>query len=163
MGEKLIPEENGKIPEKERILSGKNEMLSEKEGILSGKHNMIPDKDWSQYSPLTLAWMGDAVFELYVRTAILSRGNMQTEKLHRRASAVVCAQAQAALVRELLPMLTDEEKSIYRRGRNAHPGHTAKNAAREEYLEATGLECLIGYLYLMKREDRILELIQRVL
>ena len=105
----------------------------------------LPSRDWSQYSPLTLAWIGDTVYDLIVRTVLLKRANMQTDKLHRMASALVNARAQAKRMEEIL--------------RNASPSHTAKNAERSEYLEATGFECLIGYLYLERQYDRLLELV----
>ena len=119
----------------------------------------LPSRDWSQYSPLTLAWIGDTVYDLIVRTVLLKRANMQTDKLHRMASALVNARAQAKRMEEILPSLTDRETSMFRRGRNASPSHTAKNAERSEYLEATGFECLIGYLYLERQYDRLLELV----
>lgn len=119
----------------------------------------LPQRDWSQYSPLTLAWIGDTVFDLVVRTALLKRANMQTDKLHRKASSIVNAKAQAGRMKEILPLLSPEEEAVFRRGRNASPAHTAKNAQRSEYLEATGFECLIGYLYLGRRYARIVELI----
>ncbi len=122
----------------------------------------LPHRDWSQYSPLTLAWIGDTVCDLAVRTALLKRSNMQTDKLHRKASAIVNARSQAARMEEIRPLLTDREESVYRRGRNASPAHTAKNAQRSEYLEATGYECLIGWLYLERQYDRLLELIGEI-
>ena len=106
----------------------------------------LPRRDYTQYSPLTLAYLGDAVFDLVVRTVLVRRVNMQAEKLHRLASSIVCASAQAEMIRALLPSLTDEELAVYRRGRGSKPYHTAKNASREDYLEATGFEALIGYL-----------------
>ncbi len=118
----------------------------------------LPQRDWSQYSPLTLAWLGDTVFDLIVRTVLLKQANRPTDKLHRMASGIVNARAQAGCMEQIRPKLTDREESIYRRGRNASPGHTAKNADRAEYLEATAFECLIGYLYLECQYERILEL-----
>ena len=122
----------------------------------------LPHRDWSQYSPLTLAWIGDTVCDLIVRTALLKRAHMQTEKLHRKASSIVNARSQARRMEEIRSLLTDQEESIYRRGRNASPPHTAKNAQREEYLEATGFECLIGYLYLERSYERLLELMGEI-
>ncbi len=120
----------------------------------------LPKRDWSQYSPLTLAWIGDTVYDLIVRTVLLKRGMMQPDKLHRKASGIVNARAQAELVRKIKDCLTDREESIYRRGRNAKPAHKAKSADMDEYLEATGFECLIGYLYLTGQYRRILELLE---
>ena len=121
----------------------------------------LPRRDYTQYSPLTLAYLGDAVFDLVVRTVLVRRVNMQAEKLHRLASSIVCASAQAEMIRSLLPSLTDEEFAVYRRGRGSKPYHTAKNASREDYLEATGFEALIGYLYLQGEYARMLELIRK--
>lgn len=120
----------------------------------------LPEKDWRQYSPLTLAWIGDTVFDLIVRTVLVKRANMQTEKLHKTASAIVNARKQAEEAQKILPLLTDEEAAVYRRGRNADPHHNAKNAGREQYLEATGFEALLGWLYLEKRYGRIMELVK---
>ena len=130
-------------------------------GILD-RYMDLPSRDWSQYSPLTLAWIGDTVYDLIVRTVLLKRANMQTDKLHRRASSIVNAKSQAKRMKEILSSLTDREMSIYRRGRNASPPHTAKNAERGEYLEATGFECLIGYLYLDGQYERLLELVGKL-
>ena len=122
----------------------------------------LPERDWSQYSPLTLAWIGDTVFDLAVRTTLLKRANMQTDKLHQSASSIVNARSQAQRMEKIRPYLTDREEAVYRRGRNASPSHTAKNAGRSEYLEATGYECLIGYLYLERQYERLLELIGEI-
>ena len=120
----------------------------------------LRQRDYSQYSPLTLAYIGDAVYDLVIRTMLVKRANMQTAKLHRDASSYVNAQAQAALLHVIDPELSEEERSVCRRGCNAHPGHQAKNATREEYMEATGLEALIGYLYLEGRYERLTGLIK---
>lgn len=120
----------------------------------------LQEKDWSQYSPLTLAYIGDAVYELVIRTVLVERTNCQTAKLHQRATSLVKAGAQAELIRVLLPHLTEEEAGVYRRGHNAKPYNTAKNATRREYLEATGFEALMGYLYLKKEYARLIHLIR---
>lgn len=121
----------------------------------------LSDKDWNMYSPLTLAYIGDAAYELVVRTIFVSQGNCQVQKLHRRTTACVSAKAQCRMIQTLLPELSDEEAAIYRRGRNAKPYTKAKNASIEEYLEATGFEAVIGYLYLKREFDRMNELIAR--
>lgn len=121
----------------------------------------LEEKDWSQYSPLTLAYIGDAVYDMIVRTVLVRRANTQTEKLHRQASALVKAEAQARVAAALQPCLSAQEQSVYRRGHNAKPYSTAKNASRRDYLEATGLEALIGYLYLKREYRRIIDLISR--
>jgi len=120
----------------------------------------LPEKDWTQYSPLTLAWIGDTVFDLVVRTVLVKRANMQTEKLHKKASSIVNARKQAESAEKILPLLTEEEAAIYRRGKNSSPHHNAKNAGRMQYLEATGFEALLGWLYLEKHYDRILLLVK---
>lgn len=120
----------------------------------------LKEKDWSQYSPLTLAWIGDTVYDLIIRTILVSRANMQTEKLHRQACALACARAQAQAAKTILPLLTEEEAAVYRRGKNSNPHHNAKHADRQQYLEATGFEALLGWLYLNKNYGRLLELVQ---
>lgn len=115
----------------------------------------LSSKDWKLYSPLTLAYLGDAVYEMVIRTICVKRTNMQTQKLHRKVTGYVSAKAQAKMVDALLGELTEEEESIYRRGRNSKPYTKAKNASMEEYLKATGLEALIGYLYLQKEYERM--------
>lgn len=119
----------------------------------------LENKDWTQYSPLTLAYIGDAVYDLVVRTVLVKKSNCQTAKLHQKASGLVKAAAQAEMIRVLLPHLTEEESGVYRRGHNAKPYHTAKNADRREYLEATGFEALMGYLYLKEDYQRMIDLI----
>lgn len=116
-------------------------------------------KEWKLYSPLTLAYLGDAVYEMVIRTICVKRTNMQTQKLHRKVTGYVSAKAQAKMVDALLGELTGEEESIYRRGRNSKPYTKAKNASMEEYLKATGFEALIGYLYLQKEYERMNALI----
>ena len=120
----------------------------------------LPQKDWMQYSPLTLAWIGDTEFDLIVRTALVKQANMQTEKLHRQAAALVNARMQAEGALRIRASFSAEEEAVYRRGRNSNPHHTAKNADREQYLEATGFEALLGYLYLRRRYSRIMELVK---
>ncbi|MCD7737149.1 MAG: ribonuclease III [Lachnospiraceae bacterium] len=121
----------------------------------------LPSGDWKQYSPLTLAYIGDAAYELVIRSIYVKRENIQTNKLHQKVTEHVKAKAQAEMIRRLLPELDEEEEAVYRRGRNSHPYTKAKNATMTEYLEATGFEALIGYLYLSGRFDRMNELIAR--
>ena len=112
------------------------------------------------YSPLALAFLGDGVYSLIVRTMVISKGNRQAEKLHNDTRKYVSAQAQARIGDAIQELLTEEEARIYRRGRNANPYHHAKNATLEEYLKATALETLCGYLYLKDETDRFLELLK---
>ena len=104
-------------------------------------------------SPLTLAFVGDGVYELMVRERLVGEANRPTGILHKRAVELVRAEAQAAAMERLLPLLTEEEAAAYRRGRNAH---TARSG--DDYHKATGLEALFGYLYLSGRIDRVREL-----
>ena len=113
----------------------------------------LSSKDWKLYSPLTLAYLGDAVYEMVIRTICVKRTNMQTQKLHRKVTGYVSAKAQAKMMDALIGELTEEEESIYRRGRNSKPYTKAKNASMEEYLKATGFEALVGYLYLQKEYE----------
>lgn len=119
----------------------------------------LSEKDWNMYSPLTLAYIGDAAYELVIRTIIVKRGNCQPQKLHQKVTACVSAKAQAKMVEVLLPQFTEQEASIYRRGRNSKPYTKAKNASMTEYLEATGFEAVMGYLYLNREFNRMNELV----
>lgn len=115
------------------------------------------------FSPLVLAYIGDAVYELIMRSIVVSGGNKQVNKLHRETSRYVKAQAQAAMMDTLLSMLTEQETVIYKRGRNAKPYTTAKNASVNDYKKATGFEALMGYLYLSDNLPRLTELIKEAL
>jgi ribonuclease-3 family protein len=114
--------------------------------------------DVKSYSPLALAFMGDCIFEIIIRTVVVERGNRRAESLHKSKSAIVNAKVQAQIAEALLEDLTEEELACYKRGRNAKSHSVAKNASIAEYRKATGLEALYGYLYLSGREDRLLEL-----
>lgn len=112
-----------------------------------------------EYSPLALAYIGDGVYEIFVRTYVMSKGNAPVNKLHKASRDLVRAEAQASIYRMIEPMLTEEEKDVLRRGRNAKSISSPKNADIRDYRHATGLEALIGYLYLDKQIARIDELI----
>ena len=117
-----------------------------------------------QYSPLTLAYIGDAVFELLVRSHVLSAGgNSQAAKLHRKSSALVCAKAQNEAYFKILEHLSEDELNVLKRGRNASPYRAAKNASVSDYRHATGIEALFGYLYLNGSTERIEELFHKIL
>jgi len=118
----------------------------------------------SNYSPLTLAYIGDAVFELLVRTHILSEnGNMQAAKLHKKSAAIVCAKAQNEAYFKLIGHLSEDELNILKRGRNARPNTMAKRTSISEYLHATGVEALFGYLFLAGKNTRVKELFQTII
>lgn len=114
--------------------------------------------DIRTYSPLTLAFLGDCVFEIIVRTVMVERSNKQPNSLHKEKSRIVNAGTQAALIEILQEELTEEEKNIYRRGRNAKSNTSAKNASLADYRKATGFEAMCGYLYLTGQTQRIVEL-----
>ena len=119
----------------------------------------IEDVDINTYSPLTLAFIGDCVFDLVIRSVIVCRANRQPNKLHKLKANVVKAQTQSEMAKALMEEMTEEEAAVYKRGRNAHSFSSAKNASIQDYRRATGLEALVGYLYLLNRSDRILEII----
>ncbi|MDR0919034.1 MAG: ribonuclease III [Oscillospiraceae bacterium] len=119
--------------------------------------------DIKQYSPLTLAFLGDAVYELYIREILVKKANTSAGKLHNEKIKYVCCEKQAEICEKILPLLTEDELAIYKRGRNAGGGgHSPKHANSTDYHKATGLEALIGYLYLLDKKDRILELFSSV-
>ena len=120
----------------------------------------LEDTDIRTYSPLTLAYIGDAIYELVIRTILVEKGNTQVNKLHQRASKLVKASAQSEIVEKLKPYLTEEEMGIFKRGRNAKSFTIAKNASMSDYRRATGFEALMGHLYLTEQWDRMLELIK---
>lgn len=119
----------------------------------------LKKQDVRAYSPLTLAYIGDAVYEIVIRTMVVERGNAPVNKLHKRSAALVKAPAQAAMMAAIEPMLTEEEAHIFKRGRNAKSYTSAKNASMIDYRVATGFEALIGYLYLSDKCGRIMQLI----
>lgn len=120
----------------------------------------LEDRNIRTYSPLTLAYIGDGVYELVIRTILVKKGNCPVNQLHRRASSLVKAGAQSAMMEILEPMLTEEELAVYRRGRNAHSPTMAKHATMADYRRATGFEALMGYLYLKEDFSRIVELVR---
>ncbi len=115
--------------------------------------------DAAAYSPLALAYIGDAVYEVMIRTRVVNLGNMQVNKMHRHDANLVKAETQARMIRLLEPELTEEEDAVYRRGRNAKSASGAKNASVIDYRTATGFEALVGYLYLTERLDRLAQLV----
>ena len=120
----------------------------------------LKEVDIRAYSPLTLAYIGDCVYDLVIRTVVVERGNEPANKLHKKTVAYVKAQTQASMIEALLPYLTEEEEAVYKRGRNAKSYTSAKNASIGDYRKATGMEALVGYLYLTGQEASIMELIK---
>ena len=109
-----------------------------------------------QFSPLTLAFLGDAVYSLLVREMLLKTANRPTNALHKESIKLVNANCQAEMLKKILNELTEEEEAVFKRGRNAHSGHVPKNQSDADYRYAAGLETLYGYLYLIGDFERIL-------
>jgi len=126
------------------------------------KHFIEPireEVDVKLMSPLTWAYVGDAVYELFIRTHLTNITNVKPHKLHVESIKYVKASAQAEILNKLHEFLTDEEKEIVRRGRNQESHHLPKNANTAEYSQSTAFEALIGYLYLSKKEERLEEIL----
>lgn len=120
----------------------------------------IKDKDIRSFSPLTLAYIGDAIYEVVIRTIIVEKGNAPVNKLHHKASSIVKATAQKEAMEIILPLLSSEEEAVFKRGRNAKSYTSAKNVSVIDYRIATGFEALMGFLYLTGKNERMLELIK---
>lgn len=114
----------------------------------------------NQMSPLTWAYVGDCVYELYIRTKLVDTTKLKPHELHIKSVKYVKAKAQAETLKKLETILTEEEKEIVRRGRNTQTHHIAKNASMQDYMYATAFEALIGYLYLTKQDDRLSEIMK---
>ena len=123
----------------------------------------LPPCEAAQLPALTLAYIGDTVYDLYVRTLLVRQRPAGAHALHMAAAGRVCAAGQAAAFRRVEPLLTGEELAVYRRGRNAHSGTVPKHASIADYRVATGLETLVGYLYLTGNDARLGELMQAAL
>lgn len=121
-------------------------------------HVTLPADSIREISSIGLAHLGDAVYELLVRAWLCEQGKATGKGLHRATVELVRAPAQAARAERILPMLTEEEMSVFRRGRNANVHNIPHNASRSDYQKATALETLFGYLYLQGRQERINEL-----
>lgn len=120
----------------------------------------IAPVDIRTYSPLALAYIGDGIFDLVIRSIVVGMGNTKASQLHYRTSHIVKAKTQAEMMKVLEEILTPEEADIYRRGRNAKSPTMAKNATMSDYRNATGFEALMGYLYLKDEFPRIVELVK---
>ncbi|WP_349948832.1 ribonuclease III domain-containing protein [Lacrimispora sp. BS-2] len=123
----------------------------------------LKEIDVKTYSPLALAYIGDGVYELIVRTKVMNHGSTQVHNMHKKSAALVNAGAQAEIIRRLLEEedLTPEEVAAYKRGRNAKAVTTAKHATVADYRTATGFEALCGYLYLTGNLERLITLVGR--
>lgn len=120
----------------------------------------MQEVDIQSYSPLTLAYIGDCVFDLIIKSLIVNHGNKQVQKLHKETSSLVQASSQSEMMRPLQEILTEEEHAVYKRGRNAKSVSPAKNQSITDYRRATGFEALMGYLYLKKEYGRMMELVK---
>ncbi len=121
----------------------------------------INEVDLVNYSPLTFAYIGDAVYEMVIRTIVVCDANRSVDKLHKSSTRYVKAKAQSDIIQFLMEELTENEISVYKRGRNAKSYSKAKNATYADYRKATGFEALIGYLYLSKQTERMMYLIKK--
>ena len=110
-------------------------------------------------SPLTWAYVGDCVYELYIRTKLVNETKLKPHALHKETIKYVKAEAQAKILKKIYDKLTEEEKEIVRRGRNSENHHMPKNATMEDYMYATSFESLIGYLYLVGKTERLREIL----
>ncbi len=120
----------------------------------------LEEQDYRSFSALTLAYIGDCIFDLVIRTVVIYKSKKQVNDLHKKATRFVKAETQAVMVQGLLDndMLTEEEKAVYKRGRNTKSHTSAKNASIGAYRKATGFEAVLGYLYVTGQMERILEL-----
>lgn len=114
----------------------------------------------SQLSPLVLAYIGDSIYDLVIKTWVIEQGNMQVNKLNKKTSSIVKAESQSAMIGVIEPMLSEHEEAVYKRGRNAKAYTSAKNASIGDYRRATGFEALMGYLYLSGQYERMMELVK---
>lgn len=119
------------------------------------------EQDVRAYSPLTLAYIGDAIYDLVIRSVVVERANRSANDLHKKTVRYVKAETQSAMIMALLEELTEEEQAVYKRGRNAKSHTMAKNASMSDYRKATGFEALMGYLYLTDQTDRLLYLVKK--
>ena len=128
------------------------------------KNNMeLEEINIVDYSPLTLAYIGDGIYEIIIRTVIVDEANRQVNKIHKAASNLVKAQTQAKMIFAIMDELSEEEVKIYKRGRNAKSVTKAKNASMSDYRTATGFEALMGWLYLTEQSERMMSLIKAAL
>lgn len=149
-----------------KVLSGvrlKESLLQMNEKpILTTVNEIFESKEVNpnEYSPLALAFIGDSVFDVVIKSVIVEKANCQVNKLQTKTSKIVRATTQALIADALKDELTEEEANILRRGRNAKPYTKAKNASYSEYCKATGLEALVGYLYLKGETERLVRIIK---
>ena len=120
----------------------------------------MQEVDIKTYSPLALAYIGDCIFDLIIKSLVLNQGNKQVQKMHKETSRIVQASAQSLMMREIQKHLTEEVHLVYKRGRNTKTVSPARNQSLTDYRRATGFESLLGYLYLKKEWKRMLDLVK---
>ena len=120
----------------------------------------MQEVDVKTYSPLALAYIGDGIFDLIIRSLVLNQGNKQVNKLHKETSSIVKASSQSAMMKAMMDHLTEEEMTIFKRGRNSRTVTATKNQSISDYRRATGFEALLGYLYLEKEYKRMIDLVK---
>ena len=124
------------------------------------EHCPLTPQEVRSYSALSFAYIGDSVYDLIIRTMITSKGNNRPNKYHQQVIRYVNAAAQTKMMERIKPLLNEEEKNMFRRGRNAKSISCAKNQSHHDYRIATGFETLIGYLYMTGQMERIMELVE---
>ena len=136
--------------------------MEENLSIIKEMHQQFGESktDIRTYSPLTFAYIGDAVYEIVIRTLIVEKGQQAVHDLHKQTTKLVCAASQAAMAEALKEDMTQQEQDIYRRGKNCKINSSAKNMSLEDYRKATGFEAVCGYLYLTGQTARIVELVK---
>lgn len=120
----------------------------------------MEEVDAGTYSPLVLAYIGDCIYDLIIKSIVVNKGNKQVNKLHKETSSLVQASTQSLMMRTMQEHLTEEERTVYKRGRNAKSISPAKNQSITDYRRATGFEAMLGYLYLKKEWKRMLDLVK---
>ncbi len=130
---------------------------------MSDMKNYLSEREAISYSPLSLAFLGDSVYDVLVRDYLLRKANMPVAKLHSMKIKLVCAEFQSKAYELLSEVLDERELSVLKRGRNATGNTVPKHADAAEYRRATAVECLLGYLYLIGRNDRISELFDLII
>ena len=120
----------------------------------------MKEVDLREYSPLTLAYIGDCIYDVIIKSLVVNEGNQSVKVLHKKTSAYVQASTQSKMMRTMQEHLTEEEHAVYKRGRNAKSVSPAKNQSITDYRRATGFEALLGYLYLKKDYKRLLDLVK---
>lgn len=120
----------------------------------------LKEVDIREYSPLTLAYIGDCIYDLIIKSIVMNQGNKPVQKLHKETSSFVQASAQSLMMRAMQEKLTEEERAVYKRGRNAKSVSPAKNQSITDYRRATGFEALLGYLYLKREWTRLIDLVK---